>query len=175
MSGKIWDGAWGTWKHNFVGPSNKSEKQIFYNLAGWWDYTLPNLQQYAPIRLQARRMQEKTWESTPREQIVQIRNILRADDHWMLREFGGQVLGMIDQFIISKGLDPNDYGHMEVAEETSSSEDMSIEDMPMPRFGGIKRTLDDDEDMDARLKRLCLLYTSPSPRDQRGSRMPSSA
>ena len=25
------------------------------------------------------------------------------------------------------------------------------------------------------LTRLCLLYTSPSPRDQRGSRMPSSA
>ena len=24
-------------------------------------------------------------------------------------------------------------------------------------------------------KRICLLYTSPSPRDQRGSRMPSSA
>ena len=25
------------------------------------------------------------------------------------------------------------------------------------------------------LRRICLLYTSPSPRDQRGSRMPSSA
>ena len=25
------------------------------------------------------------------------------------------------------------------------------------------------------LHRVCLLYTSPSPRDQRGSRMPSSA
>ena len=25
------------------------------------------------------------------------------------------------------------------------------------------------------LKKFCLLYTSPSPRDQRGSRMPSSA
>ena len=27
----------------------------------------------------------------------------------------------------------------------------------------------------AELEKLCLLYTSPSPRDQRGSRMPSSA
>ena len=27
----------------------------------------------------------------------------------------------------------------------------------------------------AKIKRTCLLYTSPSPRDQRGSRMPSSA
>ena len=26
-----------------------------------------------------------------------------------------------------------------------------------------------------RIKKICLLYTSPSPRDQRGSRMPSSA
>ena len=28
---------------------------------------------------------------------------------------------------------------------------------------------------EVRLSNLCLLYTSPSPRDQRGSRMPSSA
>ena len=156
MSGKIWDGAWGTWRDNLIGPSNKSEKQIMYNLAGWWDYILPNAQQYAPIRLQARRMQEKTWDTTTCEQIVQIRNYLRGDQHWLINESGGQVLGMIDQFIISKGLDPKDYGRVEVEEETSSSEEMSVEDMPMPRFGGIKRTLDDDEDMDARLKRLCV-------------------
>ena len=31
-----------------------------------------------------------------------------------------------------------------------------------------------DEKREAR-KKACLLYTSPSPRDQRGSRMPSSA
>ena len=31
------------------------------------------------------------------------------------------------------------------------------------------------EQIEAQLLRLCLLYTSPSPRDQRGSRMPSSA
>ena len=31
------------------------------------------------------------------------------------------------------------------------------------------------ERVDRRLAQLCLLYTSPSPRDQRGSRMPSSA
>ena len=33
-----------------------------------------------------------------------------------------------------------------------------------------KKMRDNDED-----PRICLLYTSPSPRDQRGSRMPSSA
>ena len=31
------------------------------------------------------------------------------------------------------------------------------------------------EGQDAELSKICLLYTSPSPRDQRGSRMPSSA
>ena len=30
-------------------------------------------------------------------------------------------------------------------------------------------------DISGRVVRVCLLYTSPSPRDQRGSRMPSSA
>ena len=32
-----------------------------------------------------------------------------------------------------------------------------------------------DIELDKLLHRICLLYTSPSPRDQRGSRMPSSA
>ena len=42
------------------------------------------------------------------------------------------------------------------------------------RVGGVHQDLPDDliDDMD---KWCCLLYTSPSPRDQRGSRMPSSA
>ena len=31
-----------------------------------------------------------------------------------------------------------------------------MEDVPMPSFGGRKRTLDDNEDMDARLKRVCV-------------------
>ena len=35
--------------------------------------------------------------------------------------------------------------------------------------------LDPDKDRDVRWGYSCLLYTSPSPRDQRGSRMPSSA
>ena len=35
--------------------------------------------------------------------------------------------------------------------------------------------LGDSEDHAAPVLLLCLLYTSPSPRDQRGSRMPSSA
>ena len=37
--------------------------------------------------------------------------------------------------------------------------------------GGIKR----EESPEQAMYRDCLLYTSPSPRDQRGSRMPSSA
>ena len=36
-------------------------------------------------------------------------------------------------------------------------------------------TLDEDCSRLYGVEALCLLYTSPSPRDQRGSRMPSSA
>ena len=41
----------------------------------------------------------------------------------------------------------------------------------------IEKELDDSADTPALkiLTKICLLYTSPSPRDQRGSRMPSSA
>ena len=38
-----------------------------------------------------------------------------------------------------------------------------------------KQLLEDNIDELAELLSSCLLYTSPSPRDQRGSRMPSSA
>ena len=37
------------------------------------------------------------------------------------------------------------------------------------------READNDDDDDDDNRGDCLLYTSPSPRDQRGSRMPSSA
>ena len=38
-----------------------------------------------------------------------------------------------------------------------------------------RSTLDQEGDELSCLLEICLLYTSPSPRDQRGSRMPSSA
>ena len=39
----------------------------------------------------------------------------------------------------------------------------------------VEELLDDVEPLVEHLRAPCLLYTSPSPRDQRGSRMPSSA
>ena len=39
----------------------------------------------------------------------------------------------------------------------------------------IQSDLANGEDVNINLSTNCLLYTSPSPRDQRGSRMPSSA
>ena len=39
----------------------------------------------------------------------------------------------------------------------------------------VRRAVETGADHLAALGLLCLLYTSPSPRDQRGSRMPSSA
>ena len=49
-------------------------------------------------------------------------------------------------------------------------------DKRKPILHGIKMTGEGDQTETAhQWKRDCLLYTSPSPRDQRGSRMPSSA
>ena len=42
-------------------------------------------------------------------------------------------------------------------------------------FGGVKALTEISFNLIKGEVRACLLYTSPSPRDQRGSRMPSSA
>ena len=56
--------------------------------------------------------------------------------------------------------------HLDIPEETSGSYHSATEYiMPVP-FTAAERE---------RMSSICLLYTSPSPRDQRGSRMPSSA
>ena len=46
-----------------------------------------------------------------------------------------------------------------------------------PRRFGFFEIIKNHQDLEKRFKSMgpCLLYTSPSPRDQRGSRMPSSA
>ena len=46
-----------------------------------------------------------------------------------------------------------------------------------PRFGGAGQADGEGRQQEGQPQRAptCLLYTSPSPRDQRGSRMPSSA
>ena len=41
--------------------------------------------------------------------------------------------------------------------------------------GAVVEELSQKMDLDQAKEQVCLLYTSPSPRDQRGSRMPSSA
>ena len=54
--------------------------------------------------------------------------------------------------------------------------ELGVAGMTIPeKYGGQK--LDDISEaiVIEELSRVCLLYTSPSPRDQRGSRMPSSA
>ena len=53
---------------------------------------------------------------------------------------------------------------------------MELEDCAFPLLQDMVLTSDPAEGFkDANWCLLCLLYTSPSPRDQRGSRMPSSA
>ena len=68
--------------------------------------------------------------------------------------------------------------------EVSVVDDRPEEDQVAPRDDERAQGFDPDEEIadvggraGKRIKQLryCLLYTSPSPRDQRGSRMPSSA
>ena len=67
------------------------------------------------------------------------------------------------------GSDSEEAGHVSRAEQAMFKKDMANE---VAQFQAVlQRTVDDIVDT----TRSCLLYTSPSPRDQRGSRMPSSA
>ena len=50
----------------------------------------------------------------------------------------------------------------------------SLDNINIPEFEGFEKALTDDSKSDS-LFSSCLLYTSPSPRDKRQSRMPSSA
>jgi len=55
--------------------------------------------------------------------------------------------------------------------------DLVITDLKMPKVSGfdlVRHVRENFKDMEVMVI-TCLLYTSPSPRDQRGSRMPSSA
>ena len=58
--------------------------------------------------------------------------------------------------------------------EKHPSEEMDVCAMPLPGDTAF-RTGDFRKADGKTLLDICLLYTSPSPRDQRGSRMPSSA
>ena len=55
------------------------------------------------------------------------------------------------------------------ARDAATAKMGSLESDPWSEAG------DDLKEEAARILKSCLLYTSPSPRDQRGSRMPSSA
>ena len=56
-----------------------------------------------------------------------------------------------------------------VIEENDEKITILLSDVDRAFVNAIRRTLISDT------PKICLLYTSPSPRDQRGSRMPSSA
>ena len=52
----------------------------------------------------------------------------------------------------------------------------SVGPVPVVEFSGVTKTYSAGKaNAFTAIKDVCLLYTSPSPRDQRGSRMPSSA
>ena len=69
-------------------------------------------------------------------------------------------------------LDPENLSNIKLTREISK-EISDLEDT-VNCYKKYKKVLDDLEESKEMLKD-CLLYTSPSPRDKRGSRMPSSA
>ena len=59
---------------------------------------------------------------------------------------------------------------------TATKRNETIFDVPLAVTAVTGETLEQAQIRDiSDLQNICLLYTSPSPRDQRGSRMPSSA
>ena len=68
-----------------------------------------------------------------------------------------------------------------VIDELGCCENLSIHDMAQDALDDIQSRLDRQSPLpdviflDLNMPRICLLYTSPSPRDRTRSRMPSSA
>ena len=60
-------------------------------------------------------------------------------------------------------------------EETQDSRIANKLDLKQDRIAAEEKSLQWYRDVQPYVQKYCLLYTSPSPRDQRGSRMPSSA
>ena len=81
---------------------------------------------------------------------------------------------------------PQDWDHQKTLEGSQSLVDRGFDDLPVSALqliiGGVKHKDDFVGDSEINIKTPayahhsdCLLYTSPSPRDISGSRMPSSA
>ena len=65
--------------------------------------------------------------------------------------------------------DDDDEWHVSDSEDERGQGALGIDTSGEEAVASVKRSDDEQKEED------CLLYTSPSPRDQRGSRMPSSA
>ena len=88
---------------------------------------------------------------------LKVRMIARNEKFWMFAEPKQDLMNAVAvRNLLSK------IGNLTILETLSKSE-LSKPEMALSNLG-----LDEDNE-------ICLLYTSPSPRDQRGSRMPSSA
>ena len=78
--------------------------------------------------------------------------------------------------LLSKGITPT-LATILVGDDPASETYVRMKRNTCSRVGikSIAVELPKDTSTEELLSKLCLLYTSPSPRDQRGSRMPSSA
>ena len=86
---------------------------------------------------------------------------------------------ILDEHLKSEGLDVSSFsdGELLLNELDKDVPDLVISDIKMPGVNGydlLKHLNNNYEDVPVIIM-TCLLYTSPSPRDKRQSRMPSSA
>ena len=100
--------------------------------------------------------------------------LLLVDDHDLVREGLKRILEATGEFEVVGEADSGDRA-LEIF--GALDPDVVVTDVSMPGSDGIEATIAlRGQSPSVRVVVLtCLLYTSPSPRDQRGPRMPSSA
>ena len=99
------------------------------------------------------------------------KTVIIADDHPFTVEGMEALISSISGL---KVIGTADNGIKTIALVKKLKPDIALLDMSMPGMNGLE-VFQEAKRMSPKTKFICLLYTSPSPRDQRGSRMPSSA
>ena len=96
---------------------------------------------------------------------VATRRLVVVEDDYSIRETVGEAL-RAEGFEVQTCADGT-FALNLITAEISDPVDLIVLDLMLPGLGGL--------DLCRELRRICLLYTSPSPRDRQKSRMPSSA
>ena len=77
---------------------------------------------------------------------------------------------------VENAKESNDFKVADISLAEFGRKEIELAEAEMPGLMALREEYGEAQPLkDARIVGCCLLYTSPSPRDQRGSRMPSSA